>query len=190
MAAINDNIHPAPIQGSRAYRWLSEAFEDRTVAEMSIHFCIIVTVSFIGAVFLALALVGPRDADPPPSDARIAAGMLTGFGLWLAFVLWLGISFVRIARRWGPERLGTGIFRLMQRVFLLVAALTMLARGVFFKELDIFLFVLLAFDFVILEMVVVFLLIAWLARCKVPWRTYRDIAVIVLVFVVQVALLR
>ena len=172
----------------RVYRWLSEAFETRSVAEMSIHFCIVATVSFFGALFLALTISGPADTDPPPSDARIAAGMLTSFGLWLAFLLWLGFSFVRIARRWGPERLGTPIFKILQRAWLIMTGLIVLAQGI--DLFDMFLLSLIVFDVFLLEMVVVFLLIAWLARCKVPWQTYWDVGVIALVFIAQVILFR
>jgi hypothetical protein len=46
---------------------------------------------------------------------------------------------------------------------------------VLFKEGNIFPVVLLAFDTVIVGMVFVFLLLAWSARCRVPWRTYAEV---------------
>lgn len=187
---MNNECGTTPLRRSRAYQWLADSFEDRTVAEMSICLCITATALFMVALPLALAIAGPGDADSPPRDERIVAGMLTALGLWLALAGWMGVSFVRIARGWGPQRLGTRIFKLLQRGWLVATALTMLAHGLFFTQLNIFLLMLLAFDVAILEMVVVFFLLAWLARCQVPRRTYWDIAVIVLVFALQVMLFR
>ena len=187
---MNAGSRETPVRRSRAYRWLAENFEDRSVAEMSIWFCIAATASFIFIMIAMTTVIGPSDERNPADDTQVAAGIIGGAILWLGFVIWLGASFVRIARRWDAQRLGTEIFTLIQRGWLVTIGLTMLVRGVYFKEFNIFLGMLVVFDVVILEMIVVFLLLAWLARCKIPWHTYWDIAVIVLVFALQVWLLR
>ncbi len=187
---MNDDLNPTPAGHSRAYRWLAESFEDRTIAEMSICFCITATASFIALALLLGAALGVGREEQRYSESQTQMAMLAGLGLWLGLLIWLAASFVRIARGWPSQRLGTRTFKRMQRVFLVMAALTMLGQGVIVTQLSILLLALLVFDVAILEMVVVFLLLAWLARCKVPRRTYWDIAVIALVFVLQVILFR
>jgi hypothetical protein len=153
---------------------LRRYFEYRSIAEMSVWFCIAAAISMI-VVTIASVVLGTLVGIGSKSDAIAGAAVLGGLVLWLGFLAWLGWTFVRIARGWGPERLGTPIFRYMQVTFLVMTALTMLPSGVLFKEGNIFPVVLLAFDTVIVGMVFVFLLLAWSARCRVPWRTYAEV---------------
>ncbi|HQA89548.1 MAG TPA: hypothetical protein PK316_07840 [Sedimentisphaerales bacterium] len=176
---MDDNLLVPPGRRPTRYRWLKENFEDRTVAEMSVWFCIAATGSFIVAVLFLPVLGGICGL----------AGVSVELIVWLGSLAWLARSFVRIARGWGSDRLGAETFAAMQRVFLVMTALTMLAHGVYFEQFRVFLYMLVGFDVIILEMIVVFLLLAWFARCPVPWRTYGQIGAVALLFVLQVVLL-
>lgn len=177
---MNDNLLIPPGRRRTCYQWLKERFEDRTIAEMSVWFCIAVTGSSIAALLL-LPVFGAIGGS---------TAVFVELIVWLGSLVWLAVSFVRIARGWGPDRLGTETFTALQIVFFAGSAVSMLVPGRHSDEFRVFFYMLLAFDAVILEMIVVFLLLAWLARCPIPWRTYGQIAVIVLLFVLQVLLLR
>jgi hypothetical protein len=173
----------------RLRRRLREYFADRTIAEMSIWFWITAVSSLIllvlamGAALACIAVLGSL------RDTIGVLVMLGGIALWLGCLAWLWLNLLRIARGWGPEHLGTPIFKYLQIGFLMTTVLTMFGCGVLIEDFRILLLMLLAFDLVILGMVVVFLLLAWFARCRIPWRTYREILVVIVLFVLQIVLM-
>ena len=112
---MDDNLLVPPGRRPTRYRWLKENFEDRTVAELSVWFCIAATGSFIVAVLFLPVLGGICGL----------AGVSVELIVWLGSLAWLARSFVRIARGWGSDRLGAETFAAMQRVFLVMTALTL-----------------------------------------------------------------
>jgi len=180
---MRDDLLKFPDQDRTITGGLRRYFEYRSVAEMSIWFSIAALAGLIGIVLAGLVLavlVGIEKAT--------GIAILVGLALWLGCLGWLWVTFVRIARGWGTQRLGTPIFRYMQIAFLALTALTMLARGVLFRQQEIFFLTLLAFDNIIVGMIFVFLLLAWFARCKVPWRTYGEVLAMTAMFVAEVFL--
>ncbi|MGE5293418.1 MAG: hypothetical protein ACM3VT_01185 [Solirubrobacterales bacterium] len=163
--------------------WLRENFENRTIAEMSIGFWIAAVSSF----FLAVGCVAKSwnwiESRSGSTKTVVVLGALV---LWLGFLAWLWISLVRIARGWGPERLGLFIFKFL-RMGLIVLTVAV-GLPVSWDDLRIFSFVFLAFDSVLVGMVMVFVPLAWSARCRIPWRGYREILIIAALFVVQTIL--
>lgn len=186
---VDDLLPNLRDQGLAQRNGLKEYFEDRTVAEMSIWFWIAAVsglMLMVLAVAAALCLVAVAGQSSDTAELVIVLG---GVVLWFGFLVWLWISLARIARGWGPERLGTSIFKHLQIAFLIITVLTMLGRGVLIEDFRILLLLLVAFDVVILGMIMVFLLLAWSARCRVPWRTYREILVIATMFVLQIIMM-
>ncbi len=166
---------------------LRRYFQYRSIAEMSIWFCIVAVAGLIITSLASLGL-GTLAGIGGQSSATVGAVMLGGLVLWLGFLVWLWRRFVRIARGWGAERLGAPTFRCMQVTFLVVAAVTMFAQGVLFEERTIFALLLLSFDTVIVGMAFVFLLLAWSARCRVPWRTHAEVFGMAAMLVLEVLL--
>lgn len=163
--------------------WLRENFENRTIAEMSIGFWIAAVSSF----FLAVACVAKSwNWIESRSGSTKTAVVLGALILWLGFLAWLWISLVRIARGWGPERLGLFIFKFL-RMGLIVLTVTV-GLPVSWDDLRVFSFVFLAFDSVLVGIVMVFVPLAWSARCRIPWRGYREIFIIAVLFVLQTIL--
>jgi len=166
--------------------WLREYFEGRTVVEMSIWFWIAAVSSLIAGTMIVAAILNWID-DPNKPDGDLKRDIIVGgLVLWAGFLVWLWISFVRIARGWGPERMGTPIFRYLQMGLAVAIAVVVLpvTRG----PIREFLGLLLAFDFAIMGMVGVFLALAWCARCKVPWQTYFEIFTMIALFITQIVL--
>jgi hypothetical protein len=156
---------------------------------MSVWFCITAVTSMIIAVVASVGL-GSLAGAAGKSDATAGTVVLGGLILWLGFLAWLWCTLVRIARGWGAERLGAPTFRSMQVTFLVITASTTLARGVASKERNVFPVVLLAFDTVIVGMICVFLLLAWSARCRVPWRTYAEVFVMAAMLAFEIFLIK
>ena len=185
-----DNLLPNPWDEDHTRRnGLKEYFIDRSIAEMSIWFCIAAISSLILMVLGVATALHLTETAGESHDTLGLAIILGGLILWIGFLGWLWISLVRIARGWGPEHLGTHIFKHLQMGFFFATALTMLGHGMLPEDLQILFFVLLAFDFVIMGMTGFFLLLAWSARCKVPWRTYREVFVMAILFVLQIILM-
>lgn len=170
--------------------WLRENFEDSTFAAMSVAFGIAAVAGFVLVVLAWTAVLALVVGDGELRDTFGGLSLCVELLLWIGFLLWLLISLARIARGWGPERLGTPVFKRLQMGFLIITVLTMLGHGALPKDLEVLVFMLLVFDFIVVGMAVVFLLLVWSARCPVPWRTYREIFVMVAVFVLQVVLIR
>ena len=112
--------------------------------------------------------------------------LLVTLSLWLAFVIWLWVGLVRTAWKWGSHKLGTPIFKYLQIGFFVVTVFTALHRSDLRENLNILSLVLLGFDVAIVIMIFNFLLLAWFARCKIPFRAYGQIGSIVLMIVIQV----
>jgi len=169
------------------YDWLRRKFEYRSIAEMSIWYTITAVGSFM-VIFLLWGLFtglasGPEEYDGGASHMISLMGALF---LWLVFLAWLWVGLVRTAWKWGHERLGTRIFKYLQIGFLVMTALTMLARGDMREHFKILTITLLAFDIAIAGMIFNFLVLAWFARCKIPLHAYWEIGSIVVMIVIQV----
>jgi len=162
---------------------LREHFEGRTLAEMSIWFWIAAVSSF----FLAAGCLAKSwnwiESRGGYTKTIAVLGALT---LWLGFLGWLWVSFVRIARGWGPERLGLFIFKYVQMG--LLATTVAVALPVSWDDIRDFSFFILLFDSILAGMVTIFVPLAWCARCRIPWRGYREIFIIATLFVVQTIL--
>jgi len=89
---MDDNLLVPPGRRPTRHQWLKENFEDRTVAEMSVWFCIAATGSFIVAVLLLPVLGGICGL----------AGVFVELIVWLGSLAWLARSFVRIAAAGAP----------------------------------------------------------------------------------------
>jgi hypothetical protein len=152
---------------------LRRYFEYRTIAEMSVWFCIAAVASLIVTILGSVAL-GPCGPG--------------AFILWLVFLGWLWRTFARIARGWNAARLGTRTFKYMQITFLAAMTLTMLVHGALFEQRKVLALMLLSFDVVVVAMAFVFLLLARSARCRVPWRTYGEVCAMAALLVAEVLL--
>lgn len=163
---------------------LREYFETRTVAEMSIWFWIAaVSSSFLDIGCMAVLSNWIKSRGGSSTTYVVLGGLI----VWLGFLAWLWISFVRIARGWGPERLGLFIFRYLQKG--LVATTVAIAIQMPWASIRDFSFLILAFDSVLVGMVLIFLPLAWCARCRVPWSAYREVFVVIALFVLQIVLM-
>ena len=168
------------------YNWIRRKFEFRSIAEMSIFYTITAVVSFL-VVFLLWVLItglvgGPEDFD---NGAIHLLNLLIALLLWLGFLAWLWISLVRTAWKWNKERLGIKIFKYLQIGFFVMTVLTMLVRRELRGQVKVLVGLLVVFDIVIVIMIFNFLLLTWLARCKISLRAYWEISSIVVMIVIQ-----
>ncbi len=169
------------------YNWLRQKCENRSIAEMSIWYSITAVGSFIAIILLwglFIGLAGGAD-DENVSDSQTFA-LLACLFLWLVFLIWLWIGLVRTAWKWSSKRLGTPIFKYLQIGFFVITIFTMLSQRDFKEGLKLLSFMLLAFDVVIVCMILNFLFLAWFARCKIPLRTYLEIGSIIIMVTFQV----
>jgi hypothetical protein len=163
--------------------WLREYFEGRTVAEMSVWLWIVAVSSFFLAVWCVAKSWNWIESRGGSAKTVVVLGALT---LWLGCLAWLWVFFVRTARGWGPERLGLSIFKYLRTG--LIALTIAVGLPVSWDDLKNFSFLFLAFDSVLVGMVVIFVPLAWFARCRIPWRGYREIFIIAGLFVLQMVL--
>lgn|GEM_PF-644144 len=183
--AMTDDLIPNLVDRPRTRpSVLREHFEGRTVAEMSIFFWIVTVWTFFFAVGCLAKSWTWIEGRGGPTKTIAVLGAMT---LWLGFLAWLWISLVRIARGWGPERLGLPVFKYL-RIGLLAATAGIILQGPL-ENLRDFAFLILAFDAVLVGMVLVFLPLAWCARCRVSWRAYREVFVVAAIFVLQIVLM-
>lgn len=182
--AMTDDLIPNLVDRPRTRpSVLREHFEGRTVAEMSIFFWIVTVWTFFFAVGCLAKSWTWIEGRGGPTKTIAVLGAMT---LWLGFLAWLWISLVRIARGWGPERLGLFIFKYLRMGLLgLTAAVGLPA---FRDNLGGFSFLILVFDSVLVGMVMVFVPLAWCARCRIPWCGYREMLFIAALFVLQTVL--
>jgi hypothetical protein len=171
---MSDSFQSLP-QDRTLFGRLKACFIDRTLAEMSVWYCILAAGSLVAIVLVLGGLGGP-------------AAILPGLLLWLIFLIWLWISLIRIAWRSAPERMETSTFKYMQVVFIATAFLTLLARNELMKEWKILSLLFLSFDTAVAGMAIVFLALAWCSRSKVPHRTYREILSMGAILTLQVYL--
>lgn len=169
------------------YHWLKQRCRERSIAELSIGY----TITAVSGVVLILLLWGAiigllcMSNERAPSDIQTKA-LLLALSLWMVFLVWLWIGLVRTAWKWGHNRLGTPIFKMMQTVFFVMTVFIILPRGEIREDIELLAVMLLAFDVAILIMIVNFLSLAWFARCKIPLRAYWEIGSIVIMIVVQI----
>ncbi len=157
------------------FGWLRETFESRTLAEMSVWYCIIAAGGLVTITLILGSIGGPAAALP-------------ALVLWPIFLVWLWVALVRIAWRSGPARMETSTFKYMQIAFAVTTLWTVFTRADLSSDYKIITFLLLTFDAVVMSMALVFLLLAWCSRSKVPWRTYREIVTMSLIFAFQIYL--
>lgn len=181
---MTDDLIPNLVDRPRARPGaLREYFEGRTVAEMSIWFWIAAVASFflvVGCVAKSWNWIGSRGGH---AKTIAVIGALT---LWLGFLAWLWISLVRIARGWGPQRLGLPVFKYLRMGLLGLTAAV--GPPAFWDNLGGVPFLILTFDSVLVGIVRVFVPLAWCARCRIPWPGYREIFFIAVLFVLQIVL--
>lgn len=182
--AMTDDLIPNLVDRPRKRpSALREHFEGRTLAEMSIFFWIVAVWSFFFAVGCVAKSWNWIEGRGGSTKAIVVVGALA---LWLGLLAWLWVSFVRIARGWGPERLGLFIFKYLRMGLLGMTAAVGLPMA--WEGLRNLSFLILAFDSVLVGMVAVFVPLAWCARCRIPWRGYREIFFIAALFVLQIVL--
>ena len=172
------------------YKWLRRKFEYRTIAEMSIWYTITLVVSFMVIFFLWGWFTGIASGTEEYDDGALHLLFLLGaLFLWLVFLVWLWIGLVRTAWKWSHKRLGIQIFKYIQRGFLVMTVLTILPRSNLWEHFKLLAGLLLAFDIVIAVMIFNFLVLAWFARCKIPFQAYWEIGSIILMFIIQIWIL-
>jgi len=165
---------------------LEKKFRDRSLAELSIFYSITAMITFtLAGVLLGLASSVCKARGDDSSMKIFAVLAIVIPVLWIGFLVYLWVGLVRVARLWGENRLGTPIFKYLQIGFFVMTALTMLFRGALFAKFNILMLILIAFDVLILCMIVVFVLLAWSARCKMSRKTYLEITTIVGMILLQ-----
>jgi len=169
------------------YDWLRQRCKERSIAELSIGYTIIA----VSGVILILLLWGTIISLPGMSNEEAASdvqtkALLLALSLWIVFLVWLWVGLVRTAWKWGHDRLGTPIFKMLQIVFFVMTVFIILPQGGNREDLKLLTALLLAFDVAILIMIINFLSLAWFARCKIPLRAYWEIGSTVTMIIVQI----
>ena len=163
---------------------------------MSIWFSIIVAGSLFITILLFALFAGltiPQDSSNGSTVLKIFLVCLFSF-LWLVFIFWFWICLVRTAWKWGSEKLGLPVIRILQIAFIIgfigVAILDVLGSDKPWEVLKVLLGMLLIIDGVIVYIIYNFLLLAWFARCRIPSRAYCEIGACMAMFIIQLWMLK
>lgn len=172
------------------YDWLRKECEGRSVAEMSIFYSVTAVASLVALILLWAFLPSlTGGADDRDAGFNRMVTFLVALFLWVVFFVWLWIGLVRAVWKWGGESLGISVFKYFQIAVFVMFALTALLSGDFGEDFKTALFVLLAFDIVVVWLIANFLILAWFARCKIPLHGYWEIGSIIAMVVLQVLML-
>lgn len=161
------------------YRWMKRAFEGRSVAEMSIAHTLFGIGSFIVTNLLCYSFV---------SDSLIF--FLVALSLWFIFLIWLWIGLVKTVWKSNQDRLGLPVFHFLQIGVIVAVVFTAIPIYRDTAEFKVLFYLFLGFDISIAWLVINFLFLAWIARCKIPFRAYIDIGTIIGMVILQVYLMK
>jgi hypothetical protein len=165
-------------------------FENRTIADMSVFYSIVFVVSFtIATAFIgAIATFITKDL----SDAATITILLAVYLPTIVFLVWLWLALVKIGRSWDKntlkEKSGFFVFRILQIAFFTMVAINMLLSVEFFDDFSIVILILLVFDGFIFFAIILFLLMCWQIGYKISKRVYMEVAIMFLLFWVQLSI--
>ncbi len=170
------------------YKWLKRNFEDRSIAEMGIYYCIFILAGLLVTPLIILAagyIVLHLIPQGLLRDNVITFTLLAAFAVVPIFLIWLWWSLVKIARSGSVKSLGVEYLKYLQIAFLIFAV----PQFIFdFSQAQIILMVIFFFDAFIMLALIVTLTIACIARCKIPLGTYLSILTVIVLFILQAAM--